>query len=226
MSVQKVPVDRVSNPGPSPSLPPFTLLPSILPVITRARRPSRTSALAVHRSQAQASLTCPHCATIFASTPSTSAAALRSVHVKIAHIKHFACGKCPSSFSRKFDLEKHVLTVHDGSRPWACTLCENAFGQKHHLSRHIGAVHAKDKKFSCETCATSFSRSEHLRSHKASVHAMDRAYACVLCAVRYVDKHRLVKHIVALHKVTPERAAVLAAIRGNDVDRMASLLGA
>jgi uncharacterized Zn-finger protein len=61
--------------------------------------------------------------------------------------KPWVCKHCPSSFTKKYNLNKHVKQVHSG--------CE----RKH--MRHI----KKDKKVVCPVCAKEFTHSSSLKKH-------------------------------------------------------------
>lgn len=155
------------------------------------------------------SFTCVHCAERFRSR------AERKLHIRTRHSKPFACNECTSSFSRKYDAEKHRLTVHRQQRPYACDLCDGSFGQKHHLVRHQKAVHAKDRDFSCDLCGADFARKEHLSNHVRSVHQKAKPFLCFLCDAEYCEKRGLRRHLESLHVVKQTRSNVLAAWQPN-----------
>ncbi|KAL2919099.1 hypothetical protein HK105_201369 [Polyrhizophydium stewartii] len=57
-----------------------------------------------------------------------------------SEIRAFACPKCPASFRRRQELQRHVRTVHaepEMRRPFACPGCGTAFGRHDALKRHI-----------------------------------------------------------------------------------------
>jgi hypothetical protein len=52
-------------------------------------------------------------------------------------------GWCPSSFKRKSDLDRHMITVHDPTKPYRCphSGCEARFTRNDHLTEHGRNVH-------------------------------------------------------------------------------------
>ena len=78
--------------------------------------------------------------------------------------------KCNTSFTRKYDLDKHVKVVHLNERPHKCNLCLSKFGHQGSLTKHIRAVHHKLKPFTCLYCGQRFSESGNLNKHTARKH--------------------------------------------------------
>lgn len=117
--------------------------------------------------------------------------------------------ECQSRFTRRFDLDKHALTVHEGRRPFACEVCLAAFGQKHHMVRHVRAVHRGERLFGCEECGGRFARKEHLFNHRRAVHKLG-GVGCLLCEVEVTDGKALVRHLEETHTVRKARAEKLA----------------
>ena len=67
-------------------------------------------------------------------------------HVLIVHegkIPSFQCETCGKNFTAKAKLKSHVLTVHEGVKPYKCDFenCEAAFTGKQNLEGHILTIH-------------------------------------------------------------------------------------
>lgn len=92
------------------------------------------------------------------------------LHVARAHPKGFPCPSCPSTFTRRRDLDKHELIVHDKRRRWSCKVCMMPFSRRHHMERHMRGTHHKRRPFECTLCSSKFSRRDHLVNHKKAVH--------------------------------------------------------
>ncbi|PXF41604.1 hypothetical protein BWQ96_08691 [Gracilariopsis chorda] len=135
---------------------------------------------------------------------------VRKEHMSDEHPKPYACSTCSGRFSRKFDYEKHYLTVHERIRPFVCNECEKAFGQKHHLLRHMDTIHLKWKVFGCKHCNSTFGRKEHLQNHIKSVHKKFN-YSCVLCNSGFYERKVALEHLDNDHKVRVVNAAVFLA---------------
>lgn len=54
----------------------------------------------------------------------------------------FNCEKCPSSFSSKYNLNRHKK-IHDKHRV-SCTVCGILFNRKDNLVRHMKTAHGKN----------------------------------------------------------------------------------
>ncbi|CAN8075678.1 unnamed protein product [Agarophyton chilense] len=145
----------------------------------------------------------------------------RKEHVDEYHPRPHKCSVCLHQFSRKFDLEKHVLTVHERLRPFKCDKCRSSFGQKHHLMRHLNSVHFKAKMHKCARCSSKFTRKEHLENHSRSVHKCF-VYLCSLCDRGGNDRAWIVQHLEKLHAVKTSKVMALVAAANNCEDSESS----
>ena len=76
--------------------------------------------------------------------------------------------ECDKVFTTKFNLVRHISTVHLKIRKWGCKTCGLKFGSKQNLQEHEN-IHEKKKPCICKTCGQSFNEYSQLASHK-SVH--------------------------------------------------------
>ncbi len=53
------------------------------------------------------------------------------------------CDVCEKLFLSKWDLRRHIQTVHEKRRNEKCFICQKTFGQKGTLNRHIRYIHTK-----------------------------------------------------------------------------------
>ncbi|KAI8586362.1 hypothetical protein BDZ88DRAFT_387648, partial [Geranomyces variabilis] len=73
---------------------------------------------------------------------------------------------CNKVFTRRFNLQSHRL-VHSDLRPFTCDVCDATFRRKFDLRRHMRSLHADGTKpFVCELCGLGFTRSDTLRRHR------------------------------------------------------------
>lgn len=84
----------------------------------------------------------------------------------------FSCSLCSSSFSERFNLNKHVRAVHEQRRPFQCVTCHARFQQRDHMQKHEMCVHKKLRQFSCDACGASFGWRGVLKKHRKSVHGL------------------------------------------------------
>ena len=113
--------------------------------------------------------------------------------------KPFFCKICDSSFSRERNLRLHISTVHDGNKPFKCDLCELRFTVKHNMKRHMENVH-EGKKPTCTSCHKTFTSRSYLKVHIESVHFGKRSFKCIKCESRFATKSDLKIHIETFHE--------------------------
>ncbi|KAJ8908398.1 hypothetical protein NDN08_005107 [Rhodosorus marinus] len=109
------------------------------------------------------------------------------------------CEHCSKEFKRKYDLRRHVTTVHEKVRKFACSMCDLRFLQRAHLTEHISCVHERRKANFCAKCELTFSSKSRLVRHDRAVHQKLRPYVCGVCNNKYFQRTDLKKHQDAKH---------------------------
>ncbi len=141
---------------------------------------------------------CPTCHKSFA----------RSELLKIHELSHgnghpFQCELCPSFFTTKHHLERHVRGVHEKLRPWSCSHvnCDKSFLSKRDLDRHFDAVHRKIKPHKCEEsgCERSFAGRADLVRHIDVVHRNLKPHSCTMCEKSFAKMADRDQHINSVH---------------------------
>ena len=100
------------------------------------------------------------------------------VHVDAVHEGHevkntIKCEFCNVNFSSKYQMRKHISTVHFlGKTKFLCFICNSQFGLKSSLIEHKRTVHEIKKPFECKICQRKFSRLHHVTVHLNSVHGV------------------------------------------------------
>ena len=118
---------------------------------------------------------------------------------------HFAksneCKETKDEFKQKSDSKRHIVSVHDETKPHKCPTCGGGFSQKFLLKNHIDAVHEGIKPYACDkpNCGASFAKNSALKQHIASVHEGRKPYVCKICDAKYSAKSGLRKHISTIH---------------------------
>jgi len=92
--------------------------------------------------------------------------------------KAFKCDRegCTRAFTRKADLDGHIRSVHDHTRPFACPECDRSFARPELLRVHRRFKHAKAGSsdsasaslHECDQCGRSFRRRSDALRHERS----------------------------------------------------------
>lgn len=61
-------------------------------------------------------------------------------------------------------MQRHVLKVHRGHKPYVCTECGRAFGKKWTLKNHV-MRHTGEKPHACPVCDRRFVQLVTLKTH-------------------------------------------------------------
>lgn len=80
------------------------------------------------------------------------------------------CSSCGAAFKRKYERDRHVLSVHRRERHHKCTQCTSTFFQISHLKAHIDHVHKHIRENECDVCGKAFTSKYKVKRHAQSVH--------------------------------------------------------
>lgn len=72
---------------------------------------------------------------------------------------------CPSEYSTKFNLKRHVESVHMHVKKYKCSTCGVLFSSKQSLQEHMH-IHTGQMPFKCSTCNKYFRQASQLSLHK------------------------------------------------------------
>ena len=81
----------------------------------------------------------------------------------------YSCLQCSSKFKQKFNLTKHIKTVHTREE-FECDQCASSFGRKDDLAKHKRRKHTLQK---CEECDFSTYKNRELANHMLEMHPPD-----------------------------------------------------
>ena len=46
------------------------------------------------------------------------------------------CPKCKKTFTQKYNLLRHLKTIHSDYKPYVCDICQRAFNRKGNMEAH------------------------------------------------------------------------------------------
>jgi len=108
------------------------------------------------------------------------------------------CPKCDRQFTKRFNLEKHIKSVHEKVMIMKkCYICDKEFSFQN-LRHHIKSVHEGIKPHKCSSCDKSFSQKIGLKRHIEIVH-MGIKYKCSFCKADFVQLEKLKSHTKRVH---------------------------
>lgn len=82
----------------------------------------------------------------------------------------FKCHLCSLEFKRKYNLQRHVSSVHEQDSRFECEACDRKYKRKRDLDRHVNDIHLKVRPFVCDDCEMTFAGAEQLRKHRKVKH--------------------------------------------------------
>ena len=107
-----------------------------------------------------------------------------------------ACPHCGKSFKEKFNLNKHVRSVHE-KRRYTCRECDAIFNRNDKLVEHVSGVH--QRRFHCDECYAYFRVHRNLLEHTRSVH-QKRRFNCPECDATFSRHNPLLDHVRLFHR--------------------------
>lgn len=110
------------------------------------------------------------------------------------------CPICGKIFSQKPNLQKHIVTVHEGLKDFKCDECGKCFGQKGTLKLHKKTTHDMNKEFVCEICARGFAYKQTLLFHVKTVHNKIKDFECKECHKMFGLRQHLRVHVKLVHE--------------------------
>ncbi|XP_041471561.1 zinc finger protein 585B-like [Lytechinus variegatus] len=105
--------------------------------------------------------------------------------------KYYECSSCPSKFSRKADLQEHVM-IHTGNRLYLCDKCGKGFRTKCNFKKHICRIPEKEQ-ISQRYHIYEGSFKKFLKKH-VSTHSENSAFQCLKCGLEFHTNNDLDKH--------------------------------
>ena len=113
------------------------------------------------------------------------------------------CPRCGKMHRNEDHLEKHIMVVHEGIKPYLCDICGYGTNLRVKMDLHMATKHNEDKILSyvCEVCDYNCSNQLHLRAHLQIVHLEGLTpFECGVCQYQCRKRASVVKHMKIVHE--------------------------
>ncbi|XP_033725587.1 uncharacterized protein LOC117315488 [Pecten maximus] len=123
----------------------------------------------------------------------------RAIHRGPVH----KCDKCNRLFTRKCNLERHMVKSHSWTSDYDCILCSKSFSCKQahsfHLLSHIRTTNT------CTVCNVAFRTPDEFDEHVEGNHKIGNMYKCQVCtdefdSIMSYQVHQLTHDVSVAHK--------------------------
>lgn len=118
--------------------------------------------------------------------------------------RQFPDGQICGKMHRNEDhLEKHIMVVHEGIKPYLCDICGYGTNLRVKMDLHMATKHNEDKilAYVCEVCDYKCSNQLHLRAHLQIVHLEGLTpFECGVCQYQCRKRASVVKHMKIVHE--------------------------
>ncbi|TBU33129.1 hypothetical protein BD311DRAFT_477540 [Dichomitus squalens] len=106
-----------------------------------------------------------------------------------------------TAFSRKPDLTRHVVVVHNKKKPYPCTWkgCGTWFSSTSALKNHR-SVHTHEKLWKCPICSLRFSEQSSCGRHQKEKHR-GLTHFCPFCDKTVIRTNDFARHLQSCHNV-------------------------
>ena len=113
------------------------------------------------------------------------------------------CPRCGKMHRNEDHLEKHIMVVHEGIKPYLCDICGYGTNLRVKMDLHMATKHNEDKilAYVCEACDYKCSNQLHLRAHLQIVHLEGLTpFECGVCQYQCRKRASVVKHMKIVHE--------------------------
>ena len=113
------------------------------------------------------------------------------------------CPRCGKMHRNEDHLEKHIMVVHEGIKPYLCDICGYGTNLRVKMELHMATKHNEDKVLSyvCDVCDYKCSNQLHLRAHLQIVHLENLTpFECGVCQYQCRKRASVVKHMKIVHE--------------------------
>lgn len=116
--------------------------------------------------------------------------------------KLWKCSYCDKIFALNSNLRRHERT-HTKEKRHTCTDCNKSYSRKNDLERHVLNVHSADShKHECWVCAKMLASYQKMKLHLC-LHTGERPHSCPVCGNGYISLTSYRRHLRS-HQINPQ----------------------
>ena len=82
---------------------------------------------------------------------------------------YYECKFCGVQMNDASNMRSHERAIHFGERPHGCEICKKSFSRKYDLEQHL-LVHSPKNTFQCTHCLKTFKSKKGWTKHKRNSH--------------------------------------------------------
>ena len=119
----------------------------------------------------------------------------------------FKCLMCSYTSVKRYNMLRHVKTLHYKLRDDVCNICVSSYQTKKQVQDHFIKNHMPPKPVSCSKaplkclfCDMELENVESLQSHVRTEHLESRSFQCNQCQYLSMVKSMLAQHVASVHK--------------------------
>mmetsp|Transcript_34383 Transcript_34383/g.60258 ORF Transcript_34383/g.60258 Transcript_34383/m.60258 type:complete len:119 (-) Transcript_34383:638-994(-) len=101
---------------------------------------------------------------------------------ELIRLFHCSSPRCPATFKSKYNLKRHVDTVHFHLKSFQCNSCCKYLSSRQSLLDHLD-WHSGETAYECTKCRKTFNKSSQLARHKR-IHRLKKPLSSSLPQVR------------------------------------------
>ncbi|XP_057657033.1 zinc finger protein 100-like isoform X2 [Diorhabda carinulata] len=105
----------------------------------------------------------------------------------------FACTECNKSFTRKFDMQRHIKRKHPQTSIEPSVRCKNL-----EMANKCKITEPDETYYQCNICQNKFSTSSVFITHY-NIHVNNKLHCCHICGKKYHRSAHLKRHLDQLH---------------------------
>ena len=112
--------------------------------------------------------------------------------------KYFECYICNNKLTKRYLLNRHIVSVHEGIKPVECKICCAKLSSKKYLDHHIASVHNGKRPFKCNIYNVKFASRKKKKFKEARQGTTP--FECTTCDAKFAVKGYSKRNIKSVHE--------------------------